>query len=240
MNKCILLIEDEPASQLIAQETLKPLGLVMTAPSLKVARQICDSQNVDLVLIDISLPDGSGFEFFSEIRNKAHLQSTVFIFATSDHDLSKKIAAFDLGVTDYIIKPYAPLELRARIGRHLRANQVPEVFEDLASGLILNHSTFKAFLKNPISGQVLDLSLTPHEFKLLNLFVRHPDQIYSRSELIDHAWGQNVFVGERTVDTHISSLRKKIGVFGENIESVRGLGYRWAFDINVPKSASSF
>lgn len=136
-----------------------------------------------------------------------------------------KVRALKLAADDYITKPFAPEELIARIEAVLRRvrPQASEARVELG-GLVLDPRSHRAFVRD----QALDLGGV--EFRLLHLFMTHPDRVYSRAQLLDLIWGRNLHVGERTVDMHVSNLRKSLRPHGhdEMIQTVRGIGYRFS------------
>ncbi len=225
MEKSILILEDSPTCQVIARESLKPLGKVKIATTCLEARNLLNAEKFDIVLIDMNLPDGNGFEFYGQILSDDLIPQTNVIFVTSDEDISKKVAAFSIGAGDYVTKPYSPLELRARVARFLNITSQETKFFDKTSGLSLDLSSYRASRK--LGSKDFPLTLTPNEFKILHLLVRNPERIYSRDQIISLVWGSHVFISDRTIDTHISMIRKKISDLGKNIMSIRGEGYCW-------------
>ncbi len=133
---------------------------------------------------------------------------------------------FDLGGDDYLTKPFSPAELRARVGAVLRRSYPAENTPVVTKGnLELNNSSQRAFHIEGSSKK--EIELTHIEFKILKYFFEHEDHMFSRAQIIDEIWGNDTHITERTVDTHISKLRKKLGPLGEYFESVHGAGYRF-------------
>ncbi len=240
MDKKILIVEDDLSSQALAKEVLKNFGTITIADSVASAQLACQGQYYDIIILDLHLPDKSGIEFCSEIRSNENFRSSTIYIASADEDISKKVSAFSIGADDYIVKPYSPLELRARIERTLKKQNQDDQYIEAKTGIKLNRLTYKAFI--PQGNDYLDVHLTPHEFKLLLLLIKNPNRIYSRNQLIDTIWGQQVYINDRTIDTHMSMLRKKLKTFSKSLQSVRGEGYKWDSDhinMTTPKKIAA-
>lgn len=225
MEKHILIVDDSKVCQIIARESLNEMGSIEIVDTYKEAHEKCSSKKYDLLIIDLFLSDGNGIELLSEIKKMPHNQKAYSIMITSDDDISKKVAAFSVGADDFVVKPYVKLELKVRAKRLFARAVEDEKFCDSTSGVCVNSLSYKASVKSGDS--FADLNLTPHEFKILNILIRNPDRIFSRDQLIDIVWGTNTFLSERTVDTHVSTLRKKLGNNSEMLCCVRGIGYKW-------------
>jgi DNA-binding response OmpR family regulator len=222
----ILVVDDAEEIIVAVTGALQPLGLgIETAMTVKDGLQKATDQLFDLVIIDIALPDGDGFDLFLKIRNIQHYERIPVIFLTSKEDVASKVSAFSLGADDYIVKPFHLLELRARIERRLKKQQEQNLDGDqVAAGpLVLEVSSQR--LK--VHGKNGYISLTPREFKILLLLVKSPDRIFTRETILNKIWGSDVYVTDRTVDAHICYLRKKLSKFSNYIESVPGEGYRF-------------
>lgn len=225
MEKHVLVIEDSRVCQIVAREALSTLGSIETADTCAQAREKCKKLKYDLLIVDLHLPDGSGIELFAELKQLPLCKSAHCIVVSGDGEISKKLAAFSIGADDYLIKPYIKLELRARAERLICRVEEGNHFYESATGLRLNSHSFKAYFEKESLNY--DLNLTPHEFRILNTLIRSPGRVYSRNQIIDIAWGENTFLSERTVDTNISLLRKKLGVLAKMLFCVRGEGYKW-------------
>lgn len=224
MEDLILVLDDSPSCQKIATESLKKLAQIKAVSTIGDARDFLSKNAVRLVILDIGLPDGDGLEFYSEMQTKLnHIDTPVVVISGSD-DICKKITAFSYGAEDYIVKPYSPMELRARIERVFRTGKLSTKFKDPKSQIALDFSKFKAM--HVTADKETDLMLTPHEFKILSLFLKNPETVYSREQILDTVWGRDIFLTPRTVDTHISSLRKKIAHLSVSIITIRGDGYK--------------
>ena len=218
-NARILLVDDADEVQFLVRRALDPYYLIETAANLAEARQALGRGIFDLILLDVLLPDGSGFDFFSEVNGQ--LGSTPVMFLTGVDDVQGKVKAFKNGADDYLVKPVDPRELAARIEARLARRGQPE---ELTFGdLNVNLNRYEVYLKS--GGSMSALDLTPHELKILVRLIQNRGRVLSRNQLIDEAWGSGVHVEERTVDKHVSSLRRKIGSASNLVQTVAGFGY---------------
>jgi len=231
----VLVVEDCLELQIFLKASIGEKYQLFTAGSVSEALSVIAHNAIDLALIDVGLPDGDGFHLCSQLKNSDTTASIPVIFLTSKSDLEDKLTGFSLGAEDYIVKPVDPRELRARIGvklDHRNSSGDPQV---IRKGQIVIHVPYlKGFLVGANHEQELDL--TPNEFRLLYYFMVHDGHVLSRTRLLDAIWGKNAGVVDRTIDAHIYSLRKKLGVHSSCIESVFGAGYRFLSD---PKGALS-
>lgn len=225
----ILLIEDDPTSQVLVQRALNngPFDLLI-ANSSHLGLDLLAKNKIQLIILDLSLPDLDGMELCSQIQGQPETQDIPIIVLTGHADLPNKVAAFSMGVEDYIVKPFNPLEFRARIESKLRKIQKVKDEDEVLNkeGLNLNVSRQKAFLVS--NGSKQDLGLTPLEFKILYQLARREERVMSREQLLDKVWGSSTIILDRTVDSHISSLRKKMGTLSKYIESIPREGYRFS------------
>ncbi len=231
----VLVVDDEPAIREALCFALERDGCeIATAGSLREARKA--APGVDLIVLDLVLPDGAGLDFLRELRTTSDV---AVIVPTSRDDEQDRVLGLTLGADDYVVKPFSPREVAARVRAVLRRVR-PVVGEPSVDGVVDAHATTALVLEGPrglcldlrarrasLSGAQLSLSRT--EFNLLATLLREPDKVFERQALLDAVWGQDVVVGERTVDVHIKALRRKLeeaSSAGELIETVRGVGYR--------------
>jgi two-component system phosphate regulon response regulator PhoB len=224
MRASILVVEDEPA----IREVLKfNLGLhgheVILAGDAEEAQRLLHGPLPDLILLDWMLPGMAGVDFAKRLRRDPRLKDIPIIMLTARTEERDVVLGLDSGVDDYVTKPFSPRELMARI-RALLRRRAPEMGEAPVevAGLRLDPTSHRVF------GGELALTLGPTEFRLLHFLMTHPERVYSRSQLLDHVWGDHVFVEERTVDVHIRRLRGALEPSGHDclIQTVRGAGYR--------------
>lgn len=179
----------------------------------------------DLVLLDWMLPGGSGIQIAKKMKQHDLTRNIPIIMITARGEEEDKVRGLEVGADDYVTKPFSPKELMARIKAVIR-RVAPTSLDDVieVQGLKLD----------PVSHRVMaeeqPLDMGPTEFRLLHFFMTHPERVYSREQLLDHVWGTNVYVEDRTVDVHIRRLRKAISPAGHDrlVQTVRGSGYRFS------------
>ncbi len=173
------------------------------------------------------LPGGSGIEFLRRLRRDALTANLPVIMVTAKVEVDNKIQGLDVGADDYISKPFAPRELISRIKAVLRRTGVGDVEPSIEiNGLQLDPASHRVFIDKTA------VDMGPTEFRLLKFFLTHQERAYSRGQLLDHVWGGNVYVEERTVDVHIRRLRKALTKdtqdYAKMVQTVRGTGYRFS------------
>ena len=221
----ILVVEDEPAIQELLTLTLSEAGhQALIAGSATEAYQHTQDVLPDLILLDWMLPGMSGIDLARKFRSQTRTQSVPIIMLTAKAQEQDKLTGLESGADDYIVKPFSTRELNARIKAVLR-RRAPQVAGDKveAGKLALDPETYR------ITSGGNDIHMGPTEFKLLHFFMTHPERVYSRIQLLDHVWGDHVFIEERTVDVHIRRLRAALEEAGhdELVQTVRGVGYRF-------------
>ncbi len=224
MSATILVVEDEPGIQEVLKFNLGQHGHdVLIASDAEEALDLLRGRLPDLILVDWMLPGMSGIDFARRLRSDHRLKQVPLIMLTARSEERDKVLGLETGADDYITKPFSPRELMARIKAVLR-RRAPQMTEDPVeiAGLRLDPMSHRVY------GNGTPLELGPTEFRLLHFLMTHPERVYSRSQLLDHVWGDHVFVEERTVDVHIRRLRSALEPTGHNrlIQTVRGAGYR--------------
>jgi two-component system phosphate regulon response regulator PhoB len=169
------------------------------------------------------LPDLPGTEVLRRLRQDAHTSAIPVVFLTARGDEVDRVVGFELGADDYVVKPFSPRELTLRVQALLRRSAVPEAEEPVLAraGVRLDRSRHEARLGNAL------IDLTPTEFRLLAYLMARPGRVLTREQILDNVWGSDVYVTDRTVDTHIKRLRTKMGKAADLVETVRGVGYRF-------------
>jgi DNA-binding response OmpR family regulator len=223
----ILLVEDSPEFQKLVSRSLGHHKITV-AESVDEASRLLRQTRFDLVLLDISLPKRDGYALLSEIQSDAELSGVPVICLTGKTEVTDKVTAFSLGADDYIVKPFHPIELKARVDGRLNKHGRRVESESLlkVANLEIDRTTHRVTVRDGRAER--EVKLTQTEFKLLCLLVARPEQVYSRDQLLVAAWGEDADVLDRAVDVHLCSLRKKLGVCGAAIEAVPGIGYRFA------------
>ena len=220
----ILIVEDEQAIREMVCLALDQAGFecVQAADTVEAQRHILAGLP-DLVLLDWMLPGMSGIDYARKLRHDKLTQAVPVVMLTARTQEEDKVRGLDTGADDYIIKPFSPRELIARIKALLRRT-APQATDEPVE--------VKGLTLDPVTHRVLagerKLSLGPMEFRLLHFFMTHPERVHSRERILDSVWGTNVYVEERTVDVHIRRLRKALTSSGHErlIQTVRGAGYR--------------
>ena len=235
MDNTILVVEDDPELQEVLALNLQNAGYkVLRASSIRQAESIINASLPQMVLLDWMLPDTPGLTFARRLRSENRSASIPIIMLTGRDCESDKITGLEAGVDDYLIKPFSPRELLARIKAVMRrcAPQHADMVVEIA-GLRLDPASRR------ITGAGCDIELGALEFRMLRFFMTHPGRVYSRAQLLDEIWGNNVYVEERTVDVHIRRLRQALEPTGHKdlLETVRGVGY--CFRRDLPQEAST-
>ena len=224
----ILLIDDDIEISTAVKESLIPLGIsVEQSQNVQQGYAKLLEKTYSMILIDIQLPDGSGFDLYQKILATEQFRNIPVIFLTASEDVGSKISAFSLGAEDYIVKPFHLLELRARIERRMKSKNMGGQINDLYSVGPFTFDLSAQTLK--IAGSRQTITLTPREFKILLLLSRSPNQVFSRDDILDKIWGKDIHVTDRTVDAHICYIRKKLENHSKMIRSLPGEGYRMHF-----------
>lgn len=219
----ILVIEDSKDYQFLIQSALGSDFKVICADTGKAGVEAAREQKPDLILLDISLGEVDGFEVCHLLRGQKETTNIPIIFLSSRNDAHSKVMGFDLGADDYIEKPFEPEELKARIRVRIKQHNLRKenmsVYEN--QGLRIDFLGHRVFIEDK------EIPFSALEFKLLSYFVRNPDRVLSRERILNNVWGVDTFVTDRVVDSHIRSIRKKLGSYKDHIESIYGEGYRF-------------
>ncbi len=182
------------------------------------------NRKVNLILLDIMLPKIDGFEVCRRLRSRIETEKIPIIFFSAKVEDEDQIRGLMLGGDDYLTKPAAPARILAHAHAVLRRCGVEQSSTLQVDGLTIYEDEFRA----SIDGEDVGVTLT--EFQLLLYLVRHPRRAFRRRHLLETIWRDAMMVTERTVDAHIKNLREKLGPFAENIQTVRGIGYRFVYD----------
>ncbi|MDB5774306.1 MAG: phoB [Herbaspirillum sp.] len=218
----ILIVEDEPSISELLRFMLQDVGYsVILAQDAQEANAHIARELPDAVLLDWMLPDLPGLTLLSQLRNDPRTAALPIIMLTARGMEEDKIKGLNHGADDYVTKPFSPKELVARIQALLR-RKTPELGKK-----VLVHGAIRIDTERfEVTVDAVPVELDQSEFRLLRFLAAHPDRIFSRSQLLDKVWGDHAFIEERTVDVHIMRLRKCLGAAADNIQTVRGIGYK--------------
>lgn len=224
-KKTIFVVDDEhDILELLDLQLNKANFAVSTFDNGKDFLETLKSQAPDLVILDLMLPDIEGTEICKTIRNSDKYKTLPIIMLTAKGEEVDKILGLELGADDYLAKPFSPRELVARIKAVLRrseASQVNSDFLTIGNILHIDKRKFEAI----VNGEKVYLTTT--EFKILELLASHPGWVFSREQILNHLWGNDKIVLDRTIDVHIRNLRSKIGLAGDYIINIRSIGYKF-------------
>ncbi len=223
-SKLIVVVDDEP-------DILELVALHLTKANFSV-RQCRDGESLfrclsvetpDLLLLDLMLPDMDGFEVCKTLRSQERFASIPIIMLTARAEETEKILGLELGADDYVTKPFSPRELVARVKAVLRRQggkeHAPRTIH-VGQGIVMDLEKFE------VEGDNGKIELTATEFRILQFLASRKGRVFSRDAILEHLWGNEKMVLDRTVDVHIKHLREKLGPAGKLIGNVRGVGYK--------------
>ncbi|HQV00557.1 MAG: response regulator transcription factor [Bacteroidia bacterium] len=219
----ILLVDDEPDIIEFIEYNLKKEGFqIYTAHNGKEGIQQAIKHQPHLIVLDIMMPVMDGIETCRQLREMKDFKNTVIAFLTARNEDYSQIAGFDVGADDYINKPIKPRILISRIKALLRRTSDETTDEPIKIGDIeINRDKYS------VSKNGVVLNFPRKEFELLSLLVSRPGKVFTREDILNRVWGEDIVVGDRTIDVHIRKIREKLG--DENIKTIKGIGYK--FDI---------
>lgn len=226
MQETVIVIEDDQDLCTLLEYNLAKSGyFVQTLHRLSGAFQAVQDHRPDLILLDVMLPDGDGFDFCRRLRAHDVTSDIPILFLTARSQEIDRVLGLEIGGDDYITKPFSPRELLARVRAHLRRRASHEPRKSLAAqGLEIDGEARRAVLH----GNTLNLTAT--EFALLELLARNPGRAYTRRQLIARIWNGRSHIDPRNIDVHIRRLREQIEAEPKRpqwIQTVRGFGYRF-------------
>ena len=231
MSNLLLVEDDESLGQTLKERLEKEGYQIKWARNLAVAQEYLNQHSIQLILLDVGLPDGSGFEFAKEIHKKG---AVPFIFLTAQTSAEDRLRGYELGAVEFIPKPFHLKELLIRL-KHVLSNHVLDYYK-LKDGTRIDFLSLRLIDRE---GKIQEMSLK--EMKLLKLLIARSPLAVSRDTILDEIWGEDHFPNERTIDNVIVRLRQLLGhTNGALIHSIRGLGYQWLPEppqVNTPKEA---
>lgn len=225
MDDILIVEDDQDIANLIALAIAKEGWTSFQAASAEDALVALGGRSFSLCVLDLMLPGMDGLSFLRVIRSMTLLRNLPVIIASAKDDESDIVAGLELGADDYVVKPFSPRVLVARIKAVLRRNEKPSGERDASGvlsfkGLCLDSKRHEARL----SGQHIDFSAT--EFAIMETFLREPGRVFTREQIIDRTKGPDYPVTDRAIDVHILSIRRKLGAQSGMLETIRGIGYR--------------
>ena len=222
----ILVIDDEPDIREVMRFALESSDFrVMEAGHADEARKLLSSETPDLILLDWMLPGRSGLELAQQLKQSPKTKSIPIIMVSARGEEEDRVKGLDTGADDYIAKPFSPREMVARVKAVLRRAKPDEATDEIEiGGLVMDN------LGHRVTADGRPIEVAPTEYRLLHFFMTHADRAFSRSQLLDQVWGDQVYVEERTVDVHVRRLRKALEPTGHDrlLQTVRGVGYRFS------------
>lgn len=224
-NVKILLVDDEPDVLDFLSFNLKKEGYdVYTASNGREGLQVAKKVHPKLIVLDVMMPEMDGIETCKELRASHECKEALIIFLTARTEDYSQIAGLDAGADDYVSKPIKPRVLISRIHALLRRRAAPESTSniiDIGGGITIDKESYLV----KIDGT--SLALPKKEFELLNLLASKPGKVFSREDILHKIWGEDVVVGDRTIDVHVRKLRQKLGE--DKIKTLKGIGYKFEF-----------
>jgi len=219
----ILIVDDEPDILEFIGYNLKKEGFdVVTSNNGKEAIKLAKDKKPDLILLDVMMPEMDGIETCQEIRQIPELSKTLISFLTARGEDYSQIAGLEAGADDYITKPVKPKVLVSKIKAMLRRkdHQVSGRQDAPETGILIDRDRYVVIKEDQ------ELTLPKKEFELLSLLVSAPGKVFNRETILSKVWGEDVIVGDRTIDVHIRKLREKIG--DDSIKTIKGVGYKYS------------
>ncbi|MBU0550756.1 response regulator transcription factor [Myxococcota bacterium] len=219
----VLAVDDDGHIREILRFALEQAGhTVLEAADGRAALRVFEAEAPDAIILDVTMPEEDGLEVCRKIRATSQVP---ILFLSSRDDELDRILGLELGADDYVTKPFSPRELLARLKAMLRRSQRAPVEPDAGP---LTHGALRLDVtQHRAHWGAAEIALTATEFTLLRVLLRHPGRAYTRAELVDRAWGPGYHVTDRTIDSHIRRIRKKLHLAGGDvIETVFGVGYR--------------
>ncbi len=214
----VLIVDDEELIRNVIKEycLLDNYEVIEASNGLEAIDKVKENNDIDIIILDVMMPKLDGFSAFKKIRE---IKSIPTIILSARNEEFDKLIGFDLGIDDYVTKPFSPKELMARIKAVLKRSLNTDNF--VYSDLVID------YLGHTVKIDGKELKLTPKEYELLVYFSKNPNIALSREQLLSKIWGYDFFGDDRTVDTHIKTLRNNLGKYRDLITTVRGMGYKF-------------
>ncbi len=214
----LLIVDDEKLiREVIKEYALNENYKVYEAENGIEALKVIEEVNIDIIVLDIMMPKMDGYSFFQELKKEHNIPTIILSARNDEYD---KLLGFELGVDDYLTKPFSPKELIARIKAVIRRGKhIENKF---------NYETLVVdFIGHTITIDNKEINVTPKEFEILTYFIQNQNVAISREAILNKIWGYDYFGDDRTIDTHIKMLRNNLGKYRDLIKTVRGIGYKF-------------
>lgn len=230
MSATVLIVDDEPAQLELLRYNLQQAGfMTLQAENGRDAMEIIDGSLPDVLVIDWMMPESSGIDVCRQLRGRKDTKDLPIIMLSARGEEGDRSLGLDTGADDYITKPFSPRELVSRVNALLRRSR-PSLMQDVMEfeDVVLNPETMR------VTRDGAHVHLGPKEYQLLALLMERPGRVYTREQLLDRVWGHGIYVEDRTVDVHMSRLRRALnnkddgGAHADIIRTVRGTGYALA------------
>jgi two-component system response regulator VanR len=220
----ILLIDDDMDQHALLRVALPAMTVLDCAIDENEALRFIRKNNYDMLIIDINLHETTGFKFLEKLSKESLAADAIKIMLTASELEEDEVTSHKFQVDDFIKKPIRPLVFGALIEKHLKKRILTDVW--IKGRLKINLSEMTVQGKATENDSYQEIILTPKEFKILKRLIRHPGQVISREQIFEGVWSEENESYLRSIDTHISALRKKIAEYGAKLSSVRGVGYK--------------
>ena len=231
MKNLIAIIDDEPDILELVSINLKKAGYeTVKFDRVQPFREFLQNKLPDLIVLDLMLPDADGLEVCKTLKANNKFQNIPIIMLTAKGDITDKVLGLEFGADDYMVKPFSPRELAARVKAILRRNNA--VTEENSKQILIGNSLKIDNQKFEVYVDEKQINLTSTEFKILKLLATRIGWVFSRNQILDHLWGNDKIVVDRTIDVHIRNLRTKLGKCKNMIKNIRGVGYKIDADNN--------
>ncbi len=216
--KLLIVDDEEKLREVIKEYSISEGYTTDTAENGLIALEKLNNNKYDMLILDIMMPVKDGFSLLKELPKDKRIPTIVLSARTDEYD---KLQGFDLGVDDYVTKPFSPKELMARIKALAKRTNLIETDNYTLDTLEINYKAHTVKIDNK------KIELTPKEYEILTYLIKNKNIAISREQLLSSLWGYDFFGDDRTVDTHIKMLRNNLGKYRDHIETVRGLGYKF-------------
>lgn len=223
MAKLVIIVDDEPDIAEVVSLHLKRSGFATKQfADAESFLKFIEKQTPDLIILDLMLPDFDGLEICKYLKKREEFSSIPIIMLTAKCEETDKVLGLELGADDYVTKPFSPKELVARVKAVLRRPGQKETTAkiNIADILVIDEKKYETVVEDE------KIQLTSTEFRILQLLASKKGWVFTRNQILDHLWGEDKIVLDRTIDVHVKNLRDKLGKAAKFIKNVRGIGYR--------------